>query len=163
MKNLQQRFQSEPVKWRQHFLFNLLNFLHFRKSDYENRFSIESHPLSLSVAIPYILFAEIYFFKQRRYFVILKKRIVGVIALQEKAETLYISSLSVSPFYRKTGVATYMLNHAIAMAEQLHKNTLELSVLKANTPALRLYVKSGFRKKKERKRTFILGKNVRNI
>ncbi|MCJ7424313.1 GNAT family N-acetyltransferase [Candidatus Bathyarchaeota archaeon] len=163
MKSLQQFFQAKPVERHQHFLFNLLAFLSFRKSDYENRFSIESHPLSPFAAIPYILFAEIYFFRQRRYFVTLTERIIGGIALQEKDDVLYISSLAVSPSYRKIGVATYMLNHAIVMARQLHKNALELSVLKANTPALKLYVKSGFRKKKERRRSFILQKDVKNI
>lgn len=143
-------------------VFNLLNFLYFRKNDCENCFMIESHPLGLFIVIPYIMFSEAYFFRRKRYFTILKQQIVGTLALQEKADTLYIINLAASPFYRKIGVATYMLNFSATVAKRLHKNSLELSVLKANTPALKLYVKSGFRKKKEKRRSFILTKNIHN-
>jgi ribosomal protein S18 acetylase RimI-like enzyme len=135
--------------------------MYFRRSDYKDRFLIESHPLGLLVFIPYILFSEAYFFRQRRYFVTLGQRICGVFALQERDETLYIRNLAVSPFYRKIGVATYILNYTSLMAKQLQKNAIELSVLKANTPALRLYKKFGFRKKKERKRSFLLTKSIK--
>jgi ribosomal protein S18 acetylase RimI-like enzyme len=108
------------------------------------------------------MFTEAYFFKRKRYFVTLKQQIVGILALQEKDDSLYVSSLAVSPFYRKIGVATHILNYATIVTRQLHKNALELSVLKVNTPALRLYKKNGFRKKEERRRTFILRKNVKN-
>lgn len=162
MKTVQQYLQINPAKGRQHFLFNLLNFLYFRKSDYENPLSIESHPLSLFVAIPYVMFTEAYFFRQKRYFITREQQIVGILALQERTDTLYVSSLAVSPFYRKIGVATYILNYAAMMAGRLHKDALELSVVKANTPALRLYKKYGFRQKKEKRRSFILRKNLKN-
>jgi ribosomal protein S18 acetylase RimI-like enzyme len=71
--------------------------------------------------------------------------------------------VAVSPFYRKIGVATYILNHAHMMARQLGKSALELSVLKTNLPALRLYRKSGFREKKEKRRSLILGKDLENV
>jgi len=112
------------------------------------------------VVIPYVLFSELYFFRQRRYFFTLRKRIVAILALQEKPETLYISSLAVSPFHRKIGVATYMLNFASILAEKLGKKTLELSVLTVNTSALRLYLRSGFIKNKKRRRSIILRKNL---
>jgi ribosomal protein S18 acetylase RimI-like enzyme len=123
---------------------------------------IESHPLGLFIVIPYIMFSEAYFFRRKRYFTILKQQIVGTLALQEKADTLNIINLAASPFYRKIGVATYMLDFSATVAKRLHKNSLELSVLKANTPALKLYVKSGFRKKKEKRRSFILTKSLHN-
>jgi ribosomal protein S18 acetylase RimI-like enzyme len=41
------------------------------------------------------------------------------------------------------------------------KKTLELLVLKTNTPALRLYRKFGFRKKGEKRRSFTLGIDVK--
>jgi len=155
-----QDFQIRPIRVREHLVFNLLNFLYFRKNDCKNCFLIESHPLGLFIIIPYVMFSEAYFFRRKKYFIILKQQKVGTLALQEKADTLYIINLAASPFYRKIGVATHILNFSAAVAKRLHKNSLELSVLKANTPALILYMKAGFIKKKERGRSFILTKNV---
>ena len=155
-----QHFKIESVKGPQHLLFNWLNFLYFRRKGYENGFSIESSPLAAFVVIPHIMFSEVYFLRQRRYFVTSKQEILGVVALEQKTETLYISNLAVSPFRRRIGVATCALNYASSVARQLGKNFLELSVNKRNTPALRLYMKSGFRLKEERLRSYVLRKNV---
>ena len=155
-----QCFKIESVKGPQRFLFNWLNFLYFRKKGYENDFSIESSSLAVFVVIPYIVFSEVYFLRQRRYFVTLKREILGVVALEQKTETLYISNLAVSPLHRRIGVATCALDYAGSVARQLGKDFLELSVNKRNTPALRLYMKSGFRLKQERLRSYILRKNV---
>ena len=114
------------------------------------------------IIIPYIVFSEVYFFRQRRYFVTLKQQIVGVIAFQDRTEALYISNLSVSPFYRRIGVATYLLNRAAKLTRQFGLSVIELSVNKANTPALNLYEKYGFKKKGERFSSYILNKDVRN-
>jgi ribosomal protein S18 acetylase RimI-like enzyme len=110
--------------------------------------------------IPYIVFSEVYFFRQRRYFVTVKQQIVGVFALEERTRVLYISNVAISPFYRRIGVATYLLDHAAALARQLDKSILELSVNKVNTPALKLYRKYGFTKKKARINSYILRKDV---
>jgi len=156
----QQYFQLKPVARRQHFLFNLLNFLYFRKRDYKEGFSVESNPLFMFIIIPYILFSEVYFSRQRRYFIAIKQQIVGVLVFEYGTEGLYISNLAVSPFYRRIGVATYLLNYTTALARQLNKNILELSVNKMNMPALKLYKKYGFRKKKEGLSSYILRKDV---
>jgi ribosomal protein S18 acetylase RimI-like enzyme len=160
METAHLHLQVRPVLKREHFLFNLLNFMYFRKIDYKDRFPIESNPLSLFIVVPYVLFLEAYFFRQERYFLAIEKQTVGVLTLQEKKETLFIKSLAVSALYRKIGIATHALNHAKLVASQLHKTALELSVLKTNTPALRLYRKYGFRKKEERRRSIILRKIV---
>lgn len=118
-------FRLKPVSRRQHFLFNLLNFLYFRKRDYRKGFSIESNPLFIFIVIPYIVFSEVYFFGQRRYFVTLEQQIVGVFAVEDRTEALYISSLAVSSFYRRIGVATYLLNYATALAGQLDMSVLD--------------------------------------
>ena len=131
------------------------------KSDYEHSPRIWRPPLSYFVCIPWVLFSEIYFFRQKRYFITLEDQALGILALQDKDETLYISMLAVSPFFRKIGVATHMLDYAAVMADKLNKVALELSVLKANAPALSLYLKYGFRKKKEKKRSFVLRKNIK--
>jgi len=154
-----QRLEIRQVRTREHFFFNLLNFLYFRRAD-GVRFLMEGGPFGIFVAIPYIAFSEIYFFKQWRYFIILEHRVVGVFALREETSTLYISSLAVSPDCRRIGIATYALNHAAAVASKLRKEALELTVLKKNTPAVRLYERHGYRVEKEKRRSYILRKQI---
>jgi ribosomal protein S18 acetylase RimI-like enzyme len=154
-----QDLEIRPVRTREHFLFNLLNFLYFRRAN-GVRFLMEGGPFGIIVVIPYVALAEVYFFKQWRYFIVLERRVVGVLALREEIRTLYISSLAVSPNCRRIGIATYALNHAAAVASKLCKETLELAVLKTNTPAVKLYEKHGYRVEKEKRRSFILRKQI---
>jgi len=154
------QLQIRSIRTREHLLFNFLNFLYFRKNDCNNCFLIENHPLFMFIVIPYIVISEVYFFRQRRYFITQKQQIVGLFALREKPEAVYIVNLAVSPFHRKLGVATQALNYSAKIAQLLHKGDLELSVLKANSPALRLYLKYGFTKKKEKRRLVILKKDL---
>jgi ribosomal protein S18 acetylase RimI-like enzyme len=156
-----QHLKIRPVRTREHFLFNLLTFSYFRRSDVDVRFMIESGPLSAFVVAPFVLFSEAYFLRQRRYFIILDQRVVGILALQEDGETLNVSSLAVSPEYRRIGIATYLLNYGEAIAKVLCKNALELSVLKTNRPALRLYGKHSFRIERERGRSLVLRRQIR--
>jgi ribosomal protein S18 acetylase RimI-like enzyme len=154
-----QCLKIRPVRTREHFLFNFINFLYFRRAD-GIRFLIQGGPFAVFVVIPYVALAEIYFFKQRRYFILLKHQVVGIIALQEEINTLYISSMAASPDYRRIGIATYALNHAAAIASKLRKEALELEVLKKNTPAIKLYEKHGYRIEEEKRRSFILRKQI---
>jgi ribosomal protein S18 acetylase RimI-like enzyme len=121
---------------------------------------MEGGPFAMFVVIPYVAFSEVYFFRQWRYFVVLERRVVGVLALREEISTLYISSLAVSPDCRRIGIATYALNHAVAIASKLCKEALELAVLKKNTPAIRLYERHGYRVEEEKRRSFILRKQI---
>ena len=111
--------------------------------------------------MPYILSMELILFKARRYFVMLGKNVVGVVAFHEKPDSLLVASLGVAKEYRRLGVATYVLRYAEKLAVRLGKEWLELTVLKRNTPARRLYVKSGFSEVKERRWSFIMKKQVR--
>jgi ribosomal protein S18 acetylase RimI-like enzyme len=154
-----QGLEIRPARTREHFLFNFLNFLYFRRAD-GVRFLMEGGPFAIFVVIPYVALAEIYFFKQRRYFILLKHQVVGVIALQEEINTLHISSMAASPNYRRIGIATYALNHAAAIASKLRKEALELAVLKKNTPAIKLYERHGYRVEEEKRRSFILRKQI---
>ena len=154
-----QCLEIRPVRTREHFLFNLLNFLYFRRAD-GVRFLMEGGPFGVFVVIPYVALAEIYFFKQWRYFIVLEHRVVGVLALREEIRTLYISSLAVSPGCRRIGMATYALNHAAAIASKLCKEALELAVLKKNTPAVRLYEKHGYRVQREKRGSLIMRKQI---
>jgi ribosomal protein S18 acetylase RimI-like enzyme len=150
--------KTKPIKAREHFLFNFLNFLYFRKADAGVRFVLENGPLSVFVVIPYVLFSEIYFFRQWRFFIVVKERIAGVLALQDEDDRIYISSLAVSPAYRRIGIASYALCFSQEFALSTGKNAVELTVLKKNVPAIRLYLKQGFRLEKERKRSIVLRK-----
>jgi len=155
-----QNLEMRPVRTGEHFLFNLLNFLYFRRAD-GVRFLMEGGPFAVLIVIPYVAFSEVYFFKQWRYFVILGHQVVGVLALRDYVRTLYISSLAVSPEYRRIGIATYALNHAAAIASKLRKEAIELAVLKKNAAAIRLYEAQGYRKEEEKRRSFILIKQIR--
>jgi ribosomal protein S18 acetylase RimI-like enzyme len=150
----------ETVRWRQHFLFNWLNFLYFQQKGYQNGFSIENSPIALFIVIPYVVFSEAYFLRQTRYFVTFAHEIVGVVAFQQRAESLYVSNLAVSPSHRRLGVATYAVNYAARVARKLRKDSLELSVNKRNLPALRLYMKSGFKLKEESRRSYVMRRNI---
>jgi len=145
-----------------HLLFNWLNFLFFRERGYERGFSIESGPLAVAVfmVIPYMMFSEVYFWRQKRYFVMLEQQVAGLVALEERAETLYVSNLAVSPLFRRAGVATFILNCLVLRAQGFGKTALELSVNKANVPAIRLYFRCGFRWKVEKMRTYILRREI---
>jgi ribosomal protein S18 acetylase RimI-like enzyme len=103
---------------------------------------------------------EVLHLKGKRYFVKFEKHIVGVFILREKPEVLYISSLAVAPNYRRFGVGTRILKYAERAAGRMGKKWLELSVLKINTPARRLYEKTGFVKEKEKRLGFILRKEI---
>ena len=156
-----QSLEIRPVRTREHFLFNLLNFLYFRRAD-GVRFLVEGGPFAMFIVIPYVVLSEVYFFKQWRYFIVLKHRVVGVLALREEIKTLYISSLAVSSDCRRVGIATYALNQAATIACKLCKEALELAVLKKNTPAVRLYERRGYQVEEEKRRSFILIKQIRN-
>jgi ribosomal protein S18 acetylase RimI-like enzyme len=159
--SIQQCFRLKPVQLHQHFLFNLLNLLYFRKN--AKNFSLESSPLFAFILVPGIAWSEVYFFKKRRCFVTLGQQIVGNFAFEERDDVLYISNLAVSPFYRRIGVATYMLDQAARLANQLGKRTLKLSVNKSNAPALKLYMKQGFSKEDERINSYILRRRVSRL
>lgn len=89
-----------------------------------------------------------------------KEQVAGLLAIQEKQEALYIHSLAVNPQYRRLRIGAYMLNYANLLAKRLKKKWLELSVLKTNTPAQKLYKKFGFVENEEKHWSFILRKNV---
>jgi ribosomal protein S18 acetylase RimI-like enzyme len=122
---------------------------------------MEGGPFAIFFVIPYIAFSEVYFFRQWRYFIVLEHRVVGVLALREETRTVYISSLAVSPDCRRIGIATYALNHVAAIAKKLGKEALELAVLKKNIPAVRLYERRGYRVEEEKRRSFILKKQIK--
>jgi ribosomal protein S18 acetylase RimI-like enzyme len=116
--------------------------------------------LASLIVVPYILSCEAIFLRRQRYFAKLKNRVVGVLILHEKFDALHISSLAVAPEYRRLGIAKQILNFSAKIAKKRGKRWLELTVLKKNTPARRLYEKSGFVKKKERRWSLVMQKEA---
>ena len=116
--------------------------------------------LASLIIVPYILSCEPIFLRRRRYFAKLKNRVVGVLILHEKPDALHISSLAVAPEYRRHGIAEQILNFSEKIAKRRGKRWLELTVLRKNNPARQLYEKSGFVKKKERRWSLVLQKEV---
>jgi ribosomal protein S18 acetylase RimI-like enzyme len=77
-------------------------------------------------------------------FVKLGARIVGLWAIQEHRESLFVASLGVAKEYRRLGIGTCILGCIETIARHMGKRWLEVDVLRKNTPALRLYTKYGF-------------------
>jgi ribosomal protein S18 acetylase RimI-like enzyme len=150
-----------PVRRSEHFFFNLLEFRFFRDSEQGAAMPFGDHQFLYSLAtVPYILVAELIFFRAKRYFIRLGKTVAGVVAFHEEPDSLFIGSLGVAKEYRRFGIATYILRRAERLAVRLDKGWLELSVLKGNAPAQRLYVKLGFFAVKERRWSFIMREQV---
>jgi ribosomal protein S18 acetylase RimI-like enzyme len=122
---------------------------------------METRSVGIAIAIPYVLFSEVYFFRSRRYFATISQRVVGLFAVEEEADTMFVSVLASNPFYRRMGVARLILEYTAALARRLGKTSLELAVTKRNKPAQNLYVKFGFHLKKEKARSYILRFSVR--
>ena len=163
MKNLHGLLKIEPVSSFQHPLFNLLEFRFFAASERGKALVFGNPPLlMLSFIIPYILVGEIAHFRGKRFFVRLGKRIVGILVLNARHKAIVIGSLAVSPLCRRFGVGWSMLGWIEGMCRRMNEEWLELSVLKGNIPAQRLYHRFGFRKAAERRWSLILRKRVGN-
>lgn len=67
----------------------------------------------------------------------------GMLAVEERAEEIFISAIYLLPAYQKRGIGTRLLNQIIARAEGLGK-PVALRVLKANRGARSLYQRLGF-------------------
>jgi ribosomal protein S18 acetylase RimI-like enzyme len=161
-KPFQRFLQIMPARKYENLYFNLFAFKFFKNSENRNilLFGISrlANPL---IVIPYILGFELINFRRKRYFVRLETHVVGTFVLSEKPEALYIGTLTVNPQYRNLGVATFILTYAERLAMRMKKKWLELSVLKVNNAALRLFEKFGFVKKEDEKRFFTLRKKVK--
>jgi ribosomal protein S18 acetylase RimI-like enzyme len=162
MENLRRLLSIAPAGRTEHLSFNLLEFRFFKNSEEGVALPFGDHWfLSILTVVPYILSMELIFFRAKRYFVTLGENVIGVVVFREKPGSLLVASLGVAKEYRRLGVATYVLRRAEKLAIQLGKQWLELTVLKGNTPAQRLYVKSGFSAVKEKRMSFIMKKQAK--
>jgi ribosomal protein S18 acetylase RimI-like enzyme len=154
-------FRVVPVRQSEHLFFNLCDFDFFRKSTGGNYLFFGNPRLLVPiVAVPYVLSCEVIFLRRKRFFVKMRGSVAGIFIVREKGESLYINSLAVAPECRRFGLGRFMLDFAGKLAKRLGKKWLELSVLKANIPARRLYAKAGFSTFEERKRSLTLRKRV---
>lgn len=151
-----------PVKTSEHLLFDLCNYLYFRAAEGGSAIMIigESKFLTLLITVPYMFGSELAFFRENRYFVKLDKQIAAVFVLREELDAIYIASLAVAPEYRRHGIAQQILNFSLEIARKHGKRWFELTVLKRNNPARRLYEESGFVKKEEKKFSLVLRKEA---
>lgn len=144
-----------------HLLFNLLEFNFFNNSERGSAMPFgKSRLLASLIVVPYVVFCEVIFFRGRRYLMKLNEHAAGTLVVHEESDALYIRSLAVAPEFRRLGVATYILNCVETWAKKMGKKGVELSVLKSNFPAQKLYRKFGFLQKREKKRSFVLVKRV---
>jgi ribosomal protein S18 acetylase RimI-like enzyme len=93
------------------------------------------------------------------YFVKLETKIVGLLAIQEHEESLFVASLAVAVEYRRLGIGTCALGCVEKIARRIGKKWLEVDVLRRNISAQRLYAKYGFTFiENERMRYLVRGK-----
>jgi len=109
------------------------------------------------MVLVYFFWQEIALFRCKRYYATIDENTVGLFAVSEKPEALFVELLAVAPGFRKKGIATLILDLITASAVKSGKE-LELSVFRSNIPAQLLYLKNGFRKKKDKKMSIILRK-----
>jgi len=126
--------------------FDLQEFLFFWNSENGGAMGFGNpRPLKPLIAVPYMLFAEVFNTRRKRYFVKLGNRIAGIFILRARGDTLRIGALAVSPDYRRLGVGLFILGWAEKLCKQMKMKWLQLTVLKSNIPAQRLYRNFGFK------------------
>jgi ribosomal-protein-alanine N-acetyltransferase len=71
-------------------------------------------------------------------------RVVGFCSVWRVADEMHINNLAVRPEFRRMGVATALLNHALGEAARLGARRATLEVRRSNDAARRLYEHFGF-------------------
>lgn len=67
----------------------------------------------------------------------------GVLVVEDRPDELYLALIEVAPSYQRQGLGTTIINELQAKAQSANK-PMTLHILKANTPARRLYEQLGF-------------------
>ncbi|MEI7831588.1 MAG: GNAT family N-acetyltransferase [bacterium] len=71
--------------------------------------------------------------------------LVGInLVIEEDASRAIVIEISVSPTHQGRGLGKALLTHSLRVLQNLHVETVELAVTKANTHAIRLYDSLGF-------------------
>lgn len=151
------KLQFEAVKGIKRFQFLLLEYRFFKDSEDGGALPLSLpwllSPLSLMVHI--VKSRALALFRLPCYFVKLGTKTVGLFAIQECNESLFVASLGVAKDRRRLGIGTCILGYVETIAKRNGKRWLEVDVLKKNIPAQRLYTKYGF--------TFIQSERMRFV
>lgn len=70
--------------------------------------------------------------------------IIGHAVLMAALDEAHLLNITISPAWRRQGLGSVLLNHAIDTARQQLVRTLYLEVRPSNRPAIELYEKNGF-------------------
>ena len=162
MKNISKKLRIESASKRQFLTLSFLQFRFFWDSENGTAIIFRRNPRWLVpfITIPYTLGWAVYNHGARGYFVKLGEQIVAVFTLSMKHESMIISSLGVSPEYRRLGVGLFILAEVEKLCRKMNVEWLELSVLKGNMPARRLYERFGFFVVREKRWSYILKKRI---
>lgn len=160
MRKVENRISFKRVRTSEHFLFNLTEFLIFKDSEQGLAFPFgRTKIFAILSVIPYTLIAEIIFFRTQRYFIMISENLAGVLAILSEEDTIFINTIGVRRTFRRQGIAHFALERVARLAVDQDKKRLELSVLKKNTPAQRLYSEFGFKRKSETIWSLVLQKD----
>jgi GNAT superfamily N-acetyltransferase len=161
MKDVTKSLRIEPVDKLQHLTFDFLEFRFFWNSENGKAIFFGNPRLLMPIiAIPYMLTLEIYNFRRKRYFIKLGEQIMALFVLKIRHGSTIVNSLAVSPEYRRLGIGLFILNKVENLCRRMNGEWLELTTLKSNAPAQRLYKKYGFTATAERKWSLILRKRI---
>lgn len=161
MKAIREHLRTEYVGKRKSFKFGFLEFLLFWNSP-DGKAIVFGNPAWLMplIAVPYMLAALVYNFRGNKYFVRRHDELVGLFVLKVKEDALIVHTLAVSPMSRKRGVGFFILQYAECIANRNGLKWLELTVLKGNMPAQRLYAKFGFKIHVRKRLSLVLRKRL---
>ncbi len=71
--------------------------------------------------------------------------LVGInLVIEDDASRAIVIEISISPEHQRRGLGKALLTHSLRVLQNLHVETVELAVTKANTHAIRLYDSLGF-------------------
>lgn len=71
--------------------------------------------------------------------------VVGYVIADLEDSLCHVASIAVKPTYRRIGVGSTLLDHVLSECKRLGAKRAYLEVEVSNEPALRMYLKAGFR------------------
>lgn len=89
-----------------------------------------------------------------------KNSVTGYIITHHILENIFVLNLAVNSCFRKTGVASKLLDHLFCIAKKENVNTVDLEVRKSNKIALSLYRKEQFKIIGERRKFYSDGEDA---
>lgn len=69
---------------------------------------------------------------------------VSFIGISSRDDGLHVTNIATHPLYQKNGIATFLIQRVVAIAQKLEKKRITLEVRMSNENAKKLYRKIGF-------------------